>query len=284
MTTEKIEILIATMKRNDWTFLEKMFVHNKLSEHQILIINQTEKGIELHSTEPHIRVINSFEKGLSKSRNVALQNATGDICLIADDDVVFEPDFINKISKGFQQFKDADVVSFKTKTTKGNAYWAYPDEDGPMPSSKIRKILSVELAFRRRNILEKKVWFNEYFGLGAEFPNGANYLFLKDLTKKSAKICFYRSFICTHPPVSSSDQVGTDALLYAITGRNCYLYGKWAYVLLLKFVFYIWRKSYIDFTQIPHKLKVGYAGIKKFYSLKEKIQHFEPANHSLSQN
>ena len=41
----------------------------------------------------NIRVINSFEIGLSKSRNLAIKNALGDICIIADDDIEYVEDF-----------------------------------------------------------------------------------------------------------------------------------------------------------------------------------------------
>lgn len=37
----------------------------------------------------NIKWVDSLEKGLSKSRNMALKYASGDICLIADDDLEY---------------------------------------------------------------------------------------------------------------------------------------------------------------------------------------------------
>ena len=70
-----------------------MFANNTLEDYRILIINQTTKDNLLESELTNVRVINSFEKGLSKSRNLAIRNAMGDICLIADDDITYKKGF-----------------------------------------------------------------------------------------------------------------------------------------------------------------------------------------------
>ena len=48
-----------------------------------------------------IKFISCDEKGLSKSRNKAINNATGDICIIADDDVTYSDDYIEKIRQAY---------------------------------------------------------------------------------------------------------------------------------------------------------------------------------------
>ena len=63
----RLEVLISTMNRNSLEFLDAMFIHNDKSEFQILIVNQTQEGKVLKSDQFNIRVINSFEKGLSRS-------------------------------------------------------------------------------------------------------------------------------------------------------------------------------------------------------------------------
>jgi glycosyltransferase involved in cell wall biosynthesis len=58
----------------------------------------------LVSDFPSVRVVNSFEKGLSKSRNLGLLNAHGKIVLLADDDEVF---------KGFEKSKQNIIIAPK---------------------------------------------------------------------------------------------------------------------------------------------------------------------------
>ena len=67
-----IEILISTMNRDSLDFLIPMFSYSHFSNFSILIINQTQSERILTSAYSNVRVINSFEKGLSKRRNLAL--------------------------------------------------------------------------------------------------------------------------------------------------------------------------------------------------------------------
>ena len=86
-----IEILIATMNRDNLAFLEVMFSKTDVTKYNILIINQTTTEKQLHTTSHTINVINVLDKGLSKSRNLALQHATKKLVVFTDDDVVLVP-------------------------------------------------------------------------------------------------------------------------------------------------------------------------------------------------
>src|SRR5690606_26692020 len=107
----------------------------------------------------NIRVINSFEKGLSKSRNLALDNAIGDICLLADDDVVYLQDFQKVVLESYATLKNADVVTFKTLTTENKPYYDYP-KDISMLGSFSKYVLSIEISFKRNSVLESGNRFN----------------------------------------------------------------------------------------------------------------------------
>ena len=116
--TLSLEILISTMKRSNLDFLKPMFPKD-FTNYNILIINQTEKGQELTSKYDNIRVLNSYEKGLSKSRNLALKNAKGDICLLADDDIKYVENFDNIIKNAFNTNKNFDVLTFMMSDFEG---------------------------------------------------------------------------------------------------------------------------------------------------------------------
>ena len=66
-TETDVEILISTMNQNSLDFLVQMFPFLHFSNLQILIVNQTQTGKELLSIYPNVRIINSFEKGLTKT-------------------------------------------------------------------------------------------------------------------------------------------------------------------------------------------------------------------------
>src|SRR5690349_21405495 len=103
------------MNRNSLDFLVPMFPFHHFSEMQILVINQTQLDNILVSDYPNVRVINSFEFGLSKSRNLALQNAKGKIVLISDDDEVFKEDFETHLVNAYNKFPNAAVICFRVE-------------------------------------------------------------------------------------------------------------------------------------------------------------------------
>jgi glycosyltransferase involved in cell wall biosynthesis len=110
-TKSDIEILIATMNRDNFGFLIPMFPFANYWDFSIVIVNQT-KGKPMVSTYENIKVINSTEFGLSKSRNLALANATKELLVIADDDVIFKSDFELKITRAFNHFQNPAVIKF----------------------------------------------------------------------------------------------------------------------------------------------------------------------------
>ena len=123
---EDVEIVLATMNRNSLDFLIPMFPFCHFSEFSILIINQTEENNLLISEFPSIRVLNCFEKGVSKSRNLGLEKAKGKIILIADDDEIFKKDFDFIISNSYNKYPNATVISFRIEKSDGELFKKYP--------------------------------------------------------------------------------------------------------------------------------------------------------------
>ena len=114
----KIEFLVSTINRTNVDFLKSIFVNFDLDDIDILVINQCDKNNikkakELKSTE-RIKIISVEERGLSKSRNLALFNSTGDICLIADDDIVYNPNILERIRSDYQN-NSFEIITYKSE-------------------------------------------------------------------------------------------------------------------------------------------------------------------------
>ena len=123
--TTDLEVLVATMNRTSLDFLYRMFSKSGMEGFKILIVNQTNENAILKSDDPNIRVINAFEKGISKSRNLAIRNAKGPLCFNTDDDVVFVKGFSEIIVNAYNVFNQS-ILTFKTLTTTGEEFWKYP--------------------------------------------------------------------------------------------------------------------------------------------------------------
>lgn len=265
----KLEILMSTMNKTSLSFLDAIFPHHKLSSLHILIINQTETGKELNSDFENIRIINSYEKGLSKSRNLAIKNALGDICLIADDDIEYVEDFEKIIINGFQKFDNASVIRFKIDTFSGETYKAYPKHSKKLISKRdIESSSSIEIAFKREHIISNNIEFDPLFGLGSYFQSGEEYLFLKELLKSRLLIYFEDEFIVKHKAISSTSNIANEDFIRTQAALYYKDYGVLSYFSLFKFIIFLVRKRMIPSNKFLLKYKFGLQGIKSFIRLK----------------
>jgi glycosyltransferase involved in cell wall biosynthesis len=204
---QDLEILISTMNHNSLDFLIPMFPFCHFSDFSILIVNQTDENNLLVSGFSSIRVINSFEKGLSRSRNLALKNAKHKIVLIADDDVVYKKDFDVKIVQAYNQYKNKAIISFCIEKPNGLLFKKY-SQKAKMNLSLIElfNVLSIEISLNM-TILEKLgVTFDENFGLGSRFEMGDEAIFLTDIKNKNQQIAFDSNSIASHPEISSIEK------------------------------------------------------------------------------
>ncbi len=259
-----LEILVSTMNRNSLDFLIPMFPFCHFSEFSILIINQTQENNVLVSEFQSVRVINSFEKGLSKSRNLALKNAIGKIVLIADDDVVFFPDFQQNILKEYNQNQEITAICFQTITNQGFLYSNYSKSKKKLSYSNLSKVLSIELTCRVEKLKSKNCSFNEFFGLGSKFQDSETFFFLRNIKHKGLKVLFVPVSIVIHKSFSSSDEASSERVIYARMAGFYKRYGFIAYILLFKYIYFLIRKYNFSNHEIKNKFNVGLSGIHDY--------------------
>lgn len=261
-----LEILIATKDRSNFDFLMKMFPHQHFSNFSLLIVNQSQNSF-LNSDFESVKVINSKEKGLSKSRNLAIKNASKKICLIADDDVVFEETFKKNILSAFNKQENADVITFNHLRVGNHV----PQKTGNLifrhDTKSIWSVCSIEIAFKLDEIKSRKLYFDENFGLGSYFETAEEFLFLKEALNEKLIVMFNPAVIVSHSELSSGKNEGSDTLIYARSALFYKLHGIFAYLWLLKYTLFLLRKKHIKFSETLSKYKKGIDGIAKFKQL-----------------
>ena len=258
-----LEILISTKDRDNLDFLNNIFVNNNTHSNPILIINQTQN---LNFSCPHsynINLINVNEIGLSKSRNLAIANAKADICLLADDDIVYENNFESIIINAFNLNPSADIITFKMNDFKGNSFKDYPIIKKHNKKS-LSFVNSVVIAFRRNSIISNKVFFDENFGLGSTFQTADEYVFLRNALNLNLNIVFHNEVILSHPVDSSGKDVASDRILFA---KGALFYKYYNILSLLKLIHYLYlilKFKYISLGQVINKYLIGVKGIIKY--------------------
>ncbi|WP_430401022.1 glycosyltransferase family A protein [Flavobacterium sp.] len=262
--TSDIEILIATMNRNNFDFLKSMFVFSGFYNFNILIVNQTTEENILKSDFETVKVINVFDKGLSKSRNIAIQNSTKDILVFTDDDVVIDLNFSEKILKTFNKRNDYDGFRFRFKVESGGFSKKYPENfKQKLNWFEVLNASSIELVFKRESIFNI-IAFDEDFGLGSLITLGEEAVFLADAKKKKLKIGFVPKTLIIHNNKTTSQKISNElkyfnqsAVFFRIF-KNNYLF--WVFLKL----FFDLKQGNIAFSNVFTLLKEAIKGKNKY--------------------
>jgi glycosyltransferase involved in cell wall biosynthesis len=141
-----------------------------------VVVNQCDKDSTECITykDYYITIVYSTDRGLSRSRNLALQNADADIVVIADDDMRYVDEYPQIILRAYESHAYDDILTFKVKNDK-----KYFSQEKKLNKILIQKVSSVEITMRLNAV--KYIKFNDLFGTGSEyFQCGEESIFLKD--------------------------------------------------------------------------------------------------------
>lgn len=173
-------------------FQDKTILEKSNLQCDCVIVNQCDKdSIEefilkgKDNLEHSVKWIDTTERGLSRSRNMAIENATTDVCIIADDDQLFDDGLENTVIAEYLKQPDSDVLIFGARYKKKQIS-INPKELGYID---LMRVSSVQITFKRGSVLGK-VRFDTKLGAGT--PNGAGEenKFLLDCRKAGLKMNF----------------------------------------------------------------------------------------------
>lgn len=265
---QDVEIVIATMNRNSLDFLISMFPFSHFSHFSILIVNQTQKDRILTSEFATVRVINSFEKGLSKSRNLGLKNAKGKIVLLTDDDVIFEADFQEKIVDSFNKYPNVTAMTFCVEKDKGCLFKKYPAKAQKLITKlDVFQFMSVEIALNNTIIQQLNCKFDENFGLGSRFPLNEENIFMVDLLKLKQSLFFVPKVILSHPANVSDIKVDFMQKYY-IQGAFLARINNNIYIDLFIKLFFDLKQRKLKMSQTFSAIKSANKGKNDFFNIK----------------
>ena len=184
----KLEVLISCMHQKDASIIQKTNIQS-----DVLVINQCDEDkieefdfLNKKGEVCHARIIYTTERGLSKSRNMAIRNAKGDICLICDDDEVLDSDYSEKIISEFAKSTYSDIITFIIDSP----WKTYSLEQYEIGYLKALQVVSWQIAFRCSSVIDNNIWFNEKMGAGTANGAGEENKFLYDCLRSSMKILY----------------------------------------------------------------------------------------------
>ena len=234
MKNNSLEVLISCMNQSDISLVED----SKITT-DVLMINQCDTDGEFLEERNNqcIRKIDVKQRGLSNSRNMAIENAMGDICLLCDDDEVMEPDYQDTIKKAFDEIPQADIIVFQVKNLSNKL----KPQIHQLSKLQCLRVCSVQIAFRRKAITESGVRFDPLLGAGTTQGCGEENKFLLDCLKEGLNIYHYPKCIASIKKQDSTWFTKFDKEFFYQRGKvTGYMLGK--PLALLYAIYYVFRK------------------------------------------
>lgn len=144
-----------------------------------------------------IKVLRSDSIGSSANRNLGIEQTTGDIVYLADDDIEILPGALKKIMERFRNYPDTQVATFMMKEVSRKNYPKQVTElSFYLPKG--YSVATYQMAFRRD--IFPLVRFNEAFGINSGvFESGEDELFHLSARKKGLKCRFFPDILASHP-------------------------------------------------------------------------------------
>ena len=227
----KLQVLLSAMFLEGYEYINSLHISGNC-----LVVNQCDRESydDIIEETRAVRYIETMERGLSKSRNMAIQNADAEVCILCDNDVEYVEGYEQLICDAFERHPEADLIVFYIKR-KEKPQPNYPTERR-MNYLSVLKIFSPEIAFRREAVLKAGIQFDEMFGAGAKYYLGEENIFLCDCLRAGLKIQYMPVQIATLKETESTWFRGYEDRFFLSRGANyCAMSKRYSLLLILQF-------------------------------------------------
>ncbi|MBQ9605646.1 MAG: glycosyltransferase family 2 protein [Lachnospiraceae bacterium] len=217
-----MQTLLSIMEQGDpLTYIEKLNIQT-----DTVIVNQCgrdgssnvrvklkagNEGSGNTERELNICLIERNERGLSKSRNLALSEASDDICIFCDNDVRYVDDAPRIIEDAFKRHPEAGIICFFIE--RPERHRPVKLNEGGMSKKDMMRIFSPEMAVRRSGI--RDLQFDEDFGAGARYKMGEENIFLFEAARRKIE----RIYV----PVKIAETIANESSWFTAYDRDFYI-------------------------------------------------------------
>ncbi len=254
-----LQMLVAAMQKKPLELAEEM----KLCCDAIIVSQGEDYAYEEVEYKGHqIRYFATAERGVGLSRNTALLRAEGDIVLFADEDIVYEEGYADRVIESFEKYPQADMLLFNVQAVKGRETY-HNDAFGRVHWYNCGRYPTYSFAVKRELVHKHNITFSLLFGGGAKYSNGEDSLFIRDCLKKGFKVYKVPVHIGAEKERPSTWFQGHNHKFFFDRGvLYSQLYGRWARVFALRFLV-AHKKELCDEMSLKQALKKMCEGIRE---------------------
>ncbi len=181
-----LQVLVAAMHQKDHALLEKMNIQS-----DVIVGNQCDHdSIETFLWKGHTATyLNRAQRGVGLNRNQALLQADAEICLMADEDVVYYDGYAQVVEEAYRAHPDADVIIFDMRVLTGDGEISNIIKREEFVGKKaLSRYGTVRISFKTESIKRKNIYFHRMFGGGTPHTNGEDTIFLSDCADRGLKV------------------------------------------------------------------------------------------------
>lgn len=238
-----------------------------------IVINQTSfpKYPNLFYSTDNKKFISTRDRGLSNSRNLAIDNSNADICLLADDDLYYYDNYVAIVESSYKKYPNADVILFDIDEDDDSPRRRkkVQNREGRMNMISVLRGNSVRISFKLSSINKKGIRFNTLFGAGSKyFTSGEDNIFLIDCLRSGLNVYYVPvSILKLRNDDDSSWFEGFNSQYFMTKGAFAYYYlGSfwWLYILYLSLRHLKRSSREVSYVQL---FKSAYEGVALFKQL-----------------
>lgn len=259
-----LQVVVATMHRKDFSKYEAMNLST-----DAVFANQADETSYSEKSFGNCtaKMITTATRGVGINRNIGLQYATGDILLIADDDMVYKDDYSETVLKAFEENPHADALIFNIETIGADKGRRLNIESKRIHLHNGLNYGAARLAVRRSSLIRERIFFSTCFGGGTIYSAGEDTLFICDMLKKKLKIFTYPATIASVDQTSSTWFTGyNEKLIYDRGAFFGAAFGKTAPIFCIYNLYRhkkIYKEANLTFSAAFKIMRQGIKGYKK---------------------
>lgn len=269
-----VTVLISCIHQKDASIRERTKVQT-----DVVVVNQCDEDqveeftfINNVGRECKAKFVCTTERGLSRSRNMALRNAWGDYCIFADDDEELADGYESIIVSAFERNPKADIVAYNYRNQNSrlkNNYKQPISEEKEAPKN--HNYSSVALSFKLDKVISRDVWFDVRIGAGSGIISAGEESVWQALArKKGLKIFQCPEYIASVTQANSTWFKGYDEKYFYDLGANLTArYGMIKYVYQFYYPYRLRKETKLSIWQQLYYINAGMKGFAKSMGYKQ---------------
>lgn len=272
---KKVEVLVSIMNIKSEKEYKELLIKNRITGN-VLAVNQVKKGEEkLNIKKGEKKIYTYQEKGVSRSRNRLLENASGDICIFADNDTVYVENYEKIVEEEYKKNPKADIIIFFAENENPNREKNKRIGNKKINFLDIMKIRTYEITIKKETIKKIKkegIKFDLNFGPGGIFNKGEETVFMSEIYKRNFKIYSVDKKIS-----NSKNYISTwftefnEQFLYDQGAIFYKIAPKWYNILIIQYMIrkYPLYKKNVKIKNAYKQMRLGAQKCKKIYERQE---------------